>query len=332
MGSVRIRDAVDADVPAILDIYNEVLLSSAAIWRDELESLAERQGWLAAKREEGWPVLVAEGEHDGAVVGFAGLGPFRSWPGYWPTAEHTIHVRADRRGAGVGRALLEALAGRAAAMGKEVLVAGVDGDNAASIAFHERLGFHEVARMPGIGRKFGEPVDLVLLQKELSGAAVVAPALATTLDLVPHPEGGWFRETHRSAAGPDGRSAGTAIYFLVTDTSPSRLHRVDADEVFHHYLGDTVTQVVAPPGQETEVRRLGGRLDLDERPQAVVPAGSWQGCLVERPGGWALLGTTVSPGFEFAGFELAGPDVVAALAAASPAHAALLGRLAPDPA
>jgi phosphinothricin acetyltransferase len=160
-----VRDAVAADVPAILAIYNDVLVTSAAIWRDEPEPLAEREAWFAAKGADGWPVLVAD--RDGEVVGFTALGPFRAWPGYWPTAEHSIHVAESCRGAGVGRLLLLELMERARAMGKLVLVAGVDGGTDASIRFHERLGFREVARMPAIGRKFGAPVDLILLQREL---------------------------------------------------------------------------------------------------------------------------------------------------------------------
>lgn len=149
----------------MLAIFNEVIVLSAAIWRDDLETLAERLAWFHAKQADGWPVLVAE--VDGEVAGFVALGPFRAWPGYWPTVEHSIHVHADLRGHGVGRLLLDAVAERARARGKLVLVAGVDGGNDASIRFHERLGFREVARMPAVGREFGEPVDLVLLQKEL---------------------------------------------------------------------------------------------------------------------------------------------------------------------
>jgi L-amino acid N-acyltransferase YncA len=161
-----VRDAVAGDVPAILEIVNQVLVSSAAIWRDESESLDERQAWFDTKQAEGWPVLVAEDE-GGGIVGFASFGPFRPWPGYTPTVEHTIHVREGHRGAGIGRVLLDAIVDRARALGKEVLVAGVDGGNVASIAFHERMGFRQVARMPAVGRHLGVPVDLVLLQREL---------------------------------------------------------------------------------------------------------------------------------------------------------------------
>lgn len=145
-----------------------------------------------------------------------------------------------------------------------------------------------------------------------------AGALVELLGLEPHPEGGWFRETFRSPAS-------TAIYFLVTESSPSHLHRVvHADEIFHHYAGAAVEQLVG-----TEVRRLGPDVAAGERPQGVVPAGVWQGCRVLPGGGWALLGCTVAPAFEFAGFELADAGVVEDLARRAPRHADLIAALAP---
>jgi predicted cupin superfamily sugar epimerase len=123
---------------------------------------------------------------------------------------------------------------------------------------------------------------------------VDAESLVAALGLAPQPEGGWFRETFRT-------DASTAIYFLVTEASPSHLHRViDADEVFHHYTGAAVEQLV-----DTEARWIGTDLAAGQRPQSVVPAGAWQGCRVEAGGGWALLGCTVAPAFRFEGFELA---------------------------
>ncbi len=113
-------------------------------------------------------MLVAE--DGGEVVGWAGLGDFRDtarWPGYRFTVEHSVHVRRDHWGRGTGRALLDALAARAQAAGKRVMVAAVDGDNRAAIGFHERIGFVQVGRLPGVGEKFGRRLDLVLLQREL---------------------------------------------------------------------------------------------------------------------------------------------------------------------
>jgi L-amino acid N-acyltransferase len=164
----RIRDARPEDVEAITALTNALIATTTIEWRDTPYGLDDRRAWLAAKLEAGLPVLVAE--DGGEVVGWAGLGDFRDtarWPGYRFTVEHSVHVRRDHWGRGTGRALLDALAARAQAAGKRVMVAAVDGDNRAAIGFHERVGFVQVGRMPGVGEKFGRRLDLVLLQREL---------------------------------------------------------------------------------------------------------------------------------------------------------------------
>lgn len=160
----------------------------------------------------------------------------------------------------------------------------------------------------------------------MTGSDEGIDALVERLGLEPHPEGGWYRETWRGAPGADGRSVGTAIYFAVTAASPSRLHRVDAAELFHWYAGDPVEQLVVEDGVAS-LRRLGPDLAAGDRPQALVPPQAWQGLHVPAPGAWALLGCTVSPGFEFDGFELADAAAGEALAAAHPEHAGLVARL-----
>lgn len=164
--AATVRDATVDDVPAILAIYNQVVATSAAIWRDEPVTLADRQAWFAAQQGDAMPVLVAV-DAGGTVLGYASFQQFRTIPGYFPTVEHSIHVADGHRGHGLGTLLLDALTERAVAMGKAVMIAGADGGNVGSIRFHERAGFREVARLPGVGRKHGEPVDLVLLQLDL---------------------------------------------------------------------------------------------------------------------------------------------------------------------
>ena len=100
-------------------------------------------------------------------MGFATFGDFRPWPGYRYTVEHTVHVREDCRGQGIGSELVRALFPRATALGKHVMIAGVDAANTASIRFHEALGFEQVALLKEVGRKFDRWLDLVLLQRWL---------------------------------------------------------------------------------------------------------------------------------------------------------------------
>ena len=162
-----IRPATPADLLGILDIYNDVIATSTAVYADDPVSLEDRQAWLAARQAQGYPVLVAvEGE---STIGFASFGDFRAWPGYRFTVEHSVHVRQGYRGTGVGRALVQNLLPLASALGKHVMIAGVDADNTRSILFHERLGFERVAHFREVGFKFGRWLDLVFLQRTLQG-------------------------------------------------------------------------------------------------------------------------------------------------------------------
>jgi uncharacterized protein len=126
------------------------------------------------------------------------------------------------------------------------------------------------------------------------------------LDLKPHPEGGHYRETFRDPARTWGeRSVSTAIYFLLGTGERSRWHRLDAAEIWHYYAGAPLMLWLAADRGVNGVR-LGPDLFAGERPQAVVDAGVWQSA--ETLGGWTLVGCTVAPGFEFAGFEVASDD------------------------
>lgn len=134
----------------------------------------------------------------------------------------------------------------------------------------------------------------------------VAPSpeeVVRLLGLIPHPEGGFYRETFRAEAAAGDRGASTAIYYLLRAEDVSAWHRVDADEVWHHYAGAPLELRLWRHGGERSVIRLGPGLAAGERPQGVVPASVWQSA---RPlGGWVLMGCTVAPAFEFAGFEMA---------------------------
>jgi L-amino acid N-acyltransferase len=160
-------DATDADLPAILAIFNEVVATSTAIYRDDPFSLEDRAAWLRERRAGGFPVLVAR-DAGGRAIAVGSYGPFRPTPGYATTVEHTVMVAPEWRGDGLGSALVEALLTRAARDGHHVMVASIDAENAGSIRMHERLGFAEVGRMPEVARKFGRWLDLVLLQRRLA--------------------------------------------------------------------------------------------------------------------------------------------------------------------
>ena len=162
---MEIREATAQDLPGMLAIYNDVVATSTAIYRDEPMTLDEYERWFRARVDRGYPVLVAVA--DGEVAGFATFGDFRTWPGYRFTVEHSVHVRADQRGGGIGSRLVRALIERATTLGKHVMIAGVDADNTASIRFHERLGFEAGARLREVGFKFDRWLDLVLMQRRL---------------------------------------------------------------------------------------------------------------------------------------------------------------------
>ena len=133
-----------------------------------------------------------------------------------------------------------------------------------------------------------------------------AQAIIDTLDLAPHPEGGWYRETWRAEAKDGERAAGTAIYYLLEAGQRSHWHRVDAAEIWHHYAGAPLVLSISEDGETSGDVILGGDILSGATPQAVVPPGAWQSA--HSHGDWTLVGCTVSPGFEFARFELAPPD------------------------
>lgn len=135
--------------------------------------------------------------------------------------------------------------------------------------------------------------------------ALSADEIIELLDLQPHPEGGHYRETWRADAGPDERAAGTAIYFLLKSGEVSHWHRVDAAEIWHWYAGSALELSLSGDGQECRTETLGPTLESGQSPQVIVPTNAWQSA--RSLGDWTLVGCTVSPGFEFSGFEMA-PD------------------------
>lgn len=139
------------------------------------------------------------------------------------------------------------------------------------------------------------------MQRDLSADDVIE-----LLGLTPHPEGGHFRETFRDDVQTDERSASTAIYFLLKAGEQSHWHAIDAAEGWHYHAGAPLLLELSPAGGPVTAVRLGSDLAAGERPQAVVPKDFWQ--RARSLGAWTLVGCTVAPGFDFAGFKLAAAD------------------------
>ncbi|MFS4506351.1 N-acetyltransferase family protein [Clavibacter sp. Sh2141] len=162
---MRIRPAEPRDIDDLLEIRNDAILNSTALWTDEPVDRAEREAWFLRAAEEGDPILVAE--VDGAMAGYGTYGPWRRMSGYRFSVEDSVYVREAFQGRGIGRALVEALVAHARAAGKRAVFADIEAGNTGSIRLHERLGFRRVGLLPGIGWKYGRPLDLAILHLAL---------------------------------------------------------------------------------------------------------------------------------------------------------------------
>ena len=160
-----IRRAQHDDLSAITAIYNEVILNSDAIYRESAVPVSERIEWFEAKIRDGFPVLVATSDDE--VVGYGVFGNFRFGEGYNHTVEHSVHVRHDKRGQGIGKKILTELIEVARSEKRHVMVAAIDSKNLGSIYLHSNFGFIESARMTEVAQKNGELLTLVLMQKIL---------------------------------------------------------------------------------------------------------------------------------------------------------------------
>ncbi|MEZ5892424.1 MAG: cupin domain-containing protein [Parvularculaceae bacterium] len=133
-----------------------------------------------------------------------------------------------------------------------------------------------------------------------------ADAIIAALSLKPHPEGGWFRETWRAGTKAGERAAGTAIYYLLKASERSHWHRIDSTETWHYYAGAPLKLSLSADGVAQTDHVLGPDVTNGEAPQIIVPVGAWQAA--QSLGDFTLVGCTVSPGFDFAGFEMAPDD------------------------
>ncbi len=159
---ITIRQADEIDLPQILEIYNDVILNTTAVYDYEPHTLEMRKQWFETKQQQGFPVLVAEEENE--VVGFSSFGPFRAWAAYKYSVENSVYVKADKRGKGIGKLLLPLLIDAAKELNMHTIIASIDATNEASLKLHKSFGFVEVAHFKEVGYKFGRWLDLKFLQ------------------------------------------------------------------------------------------------------------------------------------------------------------------------
>lgn len=160
--TLEIRDARDDDLPGILDIHNEAVRNTTAIWDEETVDVDDRRAWLADRRERGFPVLVAVSA--GRVAGYASYGVWRAKSGYRHTVENSVYVHPDHHRRGVASALMTELISRARAGQVHVMIASIESGNTVSIGLHERFGFRVVGVLPEVGLKFGRRLDMTCMQ------------------------------------------------------------------------------------------------------------------------------------------------------------------------
>ncbi len=165
MTDLILRDATEADLPAILAIYNHAVAETTAIWNEVLIDLDNRRAWLELRRAKGFPVLVAEVE--GRIAGYASYGDWRAFDGFRQSVEHSVYVEKSHHGRGIGKALMTALIERARAGDIHVMVAAIEAGNKGSIALHQKLGFRLVGTHSEVGKKFGRWLDLTMMELKL---------------------------------------------------------------------------------------------------------------------------------------------------------------------
>ncbi len=159
---ITIRDATKDDLPQMLDIYNDVILHTTAVYNYDPHTLQMRTEWFETKQQQGFPVYVAE--ENEVIVGFSSIGPFRAWQAYKYTVENSVYVKSDCRGKGIGKLLLSPLIEAAKQLRLHAIVAGIDATNEVSLVLHKKFGFVEVAHFKEVGYKFNRWLDLVFLE------------------------------------------------------------------------------------------------------------------------------------------------------------------------
>ncbi len=159
---ITIRQATEADLPAMLIIYNDIIVNTTAVWHSEPHTLQMRKDWFNQRKEQGFPVFVAVDENE--IAGFSTIGSFRPWHGYRFTVENSVYVATEKRGKGIAKLLMQPLIDAARELKIHAIVAGIEAENTTSIALHEKFGFVEVAHFKEVGFKFDRWMDLKFLE------------------------------------------------------------------------------------------------------------------------------------------------------------------------
>ena len=160
--SIKIREATEDDLPAMLVIYNDIIINTTAVWHEEPHTLVMRQEWFNQRKQQGFPIFVAS--ENTQILGFSTIGPFRPWHGYRYTVENSVYVATESRGKGIARLLMPPIIDAARELKLHAIVAGIEATNTISIALHNKFGFVEVAHFKEVGFKFGRWMDLKFLE------------------------------------------------------------------------------------------------------------------------------------------------------------------------
>lgn len=163
---ITVRLATENDLPQMLEIYNDVILNTTAVFEYNKHTPEMRKQWFETKKTRGYPVFSAL--KGSVLVGFSSFGPFRAWPAYKYSVENSVYVHNEHRGRGIGKLLMKPMIDAAVEMDLHTIVAGIEAENKSSIRLHESFGFTEVAHFKEAGFKFGRWLDLKFLQLMLS--------------------------------------------------------------------------------------------------------------------------------------------------------------------
>lgn len=159
---INIRPAILSDLPQMLYIYNDIILNTTAVYHYEPHTLEMRLEWFESRREQGFPIFVAE-END-VILGFSSFGSFRPWPAYKYTVENSVYVATEYRGKGISKLLMPPLIDTAKQMNMHTMIAVIDAGNDVSIKLHKQFGFMDAGLFKEVGYKFDRWLDLRMMQ------------------------------------------------------------------------------------------------------------------------------------------------------------------------